>query len=456
MSRLVQKKHLATGLKALQTISQYRLGIFIVLCLTLGGTSQDIVTPKLPLYLLSLFVIGWSLAVINSNSRIWELKTLIGLFAVFVMLFILHLVPLPPDIWTKLPQRGVVQQGFELMEMELPWLPLSLMPERTLFSLFDFLPPFAVICLVGVLASAQEIKNSLWIITGFAAASVVLGIVQVSGAFDSLYFYDFTNEKSPVGFFSNINHQASFLLMVLPFAIYLLLESTSLWARRNYPPAKLGFGFIFGFAIIIGILLAGSGASYVLIIPVFLGALLICRPFMKIKRAYIYIIAGIFILGIVIDSIFFGGVFEDLLAQFVVTEEGGRRSMFSTTLAAAKDFFPFGSGAGSFENTYKLYEQPGRTTIPHAHNEYVELLLEFGLAGIALGGAFLVWWITVIWRVLKSPLKSSVLARCASLSTASVFIHSIADYPIRTIGLSVLVVFCLCIMVLYRDTEHQI
>lgn len=57
-----------------------------------------------------------------------------------------------------------------------------------------------------------------WTIPLLGAASALLGLAQVfTGDQSPLYLYDFTSRGLPAGFFSNFNHQASFLLMCLPF-----------------------------------------------------------------------------------------------------------------------------------------------------------------------------------------------------------------------------------------------
>ena len=55
--------------------------------------------------------------------------------------------------------------------------------------------------------------------------------------------------------------------------------------------------------------------------------------------------------------------------------------ILSTTSRALRDFMPFGSGLGSFQSVYQLYEKPDAghdDYVVHAHNDYVELALELG------------------------------------------------------------------------------
>ena len=167
--------------------SFFRLSVFLLLCLILGGTSQDIVDPKLPIYLASLIIIGCCLSVVKIDSKIWRLKTLVILWCMFVIVQLAYLIPLPPSIWTELNGRDTIVQGFEIIGAELPWLPLSVTPEKTLFSLFDFLPPLALILLMGTVVTPREFKVALWSLGAFVIISVVIGMMQVGGATTMYY-----------------------------------------------------------------------------------------------------------------------------------------------------------------------------------------------------------------------------------------------------------------------------
>ena len=115
--------------------SSFRLSLFLILCFILGGTSQDIVPPKLVLYLISLLLIGVCLSVMTMKSNIWKMKPLVGILGAFLIIYALYLVQLPPSIWSGLPGRDVIAQGYQTLGVDLPWLPLSTTPEKTFFSL---------------------------------------------------------------------------------------------------------------------------------------------------------------------------------------------------------------------------------------------------------------------------------------------------------------------------------
>src|SRR5690606_33520132 len=140
----------------------------------------------------------------------------------FFLLVALQLVPLPPEIWSALPGRKVLVEGFEALNACLPELPLSMAPEETILALPRFLTPLAGVAVAAKTPGRTLTTYLLRTLVIIAAASVMLGLAQVFSGRDSpFYFYAFTNWGQPVGFMANANHQASFLLRILPFAAVL-------------------------------------------------------------------------------------------------------------------------------------------------------------------------------------------------------------------------------------------
>ena len=130
-----------------------------------------------------------------------------------------------------------------------------------------------------------------------------------------------------------------------------------------------------------------------------------------------------------------------------------RAEMARTTAAAARDFFPFGSGLGSFRAVYPVYENPDtvdRVATNHAHNDFLELALETGLPGIAVILAFLAWWTMTAGKVWRSP-GSRPYRRAAVIASAAILLHSLVDYPLRTAALSCVFAMCLALMVVRKS-----
>lgn len=426
-------------------LARFRLSVFLIMCFVLGGTSQDIVRPKLVLYLVSLVIIGGCLTSMTMKSRIWKMKSLIGILGVFFLSFLLYLVPLPPSLWSGLPGRDFIAQGFQTLGAEIPWLPLSTTPEKTFFSLFDFLPPFALIMLMGTVVKAKELKTAFWCVGAFVIVSVTLGILQVSSVNSDLYLYDITNNRSAVGFFSNANHLGVFLLMTIPFAMCLSNFSEYHISEFNKGQA---LSVICILAALIGVGTSGSLGSYLLIIPVLTATYFIWSPRIKKNSIYLFGIFGSLVGAFLFDLLLWGNLQQEILDKFTSIDATTRQTMFSNTYDIAQRFFPFGSGPGSFSDVYRLVEEAGRKTIPHAHNDYIEILSEFGVFGLAWMILGMLWITKNIWIAFRSKQPSNKIAKYISIAIATVLVHSVVDYSMRTISVMTLMVLCLCVLTL--------
>jgi O-antigen ligase len=121
--------------------------------------------------------------------------------------------------------------------------------------------------------------------------------------------------------------------------------------------------------------------------------------------------------------------------------EDNRLDFWPTVWTAAQAYFPWGAGLGTFKEAYELVEPLGALRalfVNHAHNEYLEVMIEAGLPGLLLVSAVLIWVGRVSWRVWLSPGGHPASARLASICLVLVILHSLVDYPARTMAISIL------------------
>lgn len=434
-----------------RVLSNFRLSFFLILCFILGGTSQDVVAPKLPLYLFSLVIIGACLMVLNRSSALWKLKGLMLIFGALFIGHLIYLIPLPPEIWSNLPGREFVAQGYSTLGAELPWLPLTMTPEKTLFSVFDYFPAIALVLMIGTVVSSNEIRLAFATIGIFGICIVILGIFQVSRITEILHFYSFTNEKTAVGFFSNSNHYGIFLLMLIPIAMCAFNYVQSFYQEEaNH---RLTFSIICIFASLMGIGASGSLGANLLIFPTLAAIFYIWSSSAKKKNIYligmIASIAAVFLF----DMFVWGNLKQELLGKFTSIEPSTRQIMFENSYHMSKTFFPFGTGPGSFADVYRLVEQAGRKTIPHAHNDYIEMVSEYGIFGVFWMLMALIWIGKNIFKAMFYRAKSNRLAQYMSVCIVIPLIHSVFDYSLRTISVMTLFIFCLSILTLSNQNS---
>jgi O-antigen ligase len=142
-------------------------------------------------------------------------------------------------------------------------------------------------------------------------------------------------------------------------------------------------------------------------------------------------VLGFFALGLAGFLLYTGT--EPLIKRFSTGEVsfGDRAVVWKGTLSAFRDFPVFGTGLGTFEHVFKLYQPAGLQNIyEHAHNDYLELLLETGIAGVLAAAAFIY---VVLWETFRysSNGKTSYLRAGFICSLLTVAVHSLVDFNLH-------------------------
>ena len=68
---------------------------------------------------------------------------------------LIQLIPLPPWLWTALPNRQPSAETFDILGQAVPWMPISVSPKATWLSALSLLPPLAIF-LCTLLLSYRE------------------------------------------------------------------------------------------------------------------------------------------------------------------------------------------------------------------------------------------------------------------------------------------------------------
>lgn len=419
--------------------------LFLLACLLLGGASAGGLVANLLLQLVAIILLSWVSWHVIHNGIPRSIRAPIILLGLLITVALVQLIPLPPSVWTALPGREAVVDGFRLLGVTLPWLPLALAPHNAVASLLWLLPAIAVFLLIIVLGAFRG-RTVAGVIVGVAVLSVALGAVQIVGG-GSGYIYEVTNRGAAVGFFANSNHNATLLLVSIPFLA--ALQKALLRRRRSSRNVSaIRVAVAGGYAVIlVGLLINASLAGLGLAVPVVLGTWLVFgspRPALR-KAGVGLAVAGT--LGVLL-AIASGSFGDNLFAPEEAQAEASRQVIFARTWEAAQVYLPFGSGIGSFEAIYPSFEPlegVSRFYVNHAHNDWLELLLETGLAGAALAALFLAWWIVRL-RAIWGADEREPFAQAAVIASATIMVHSLVDYPLRTAGLSAVFAMCLGLM----------
>lgn len=425
--------------------------VYLLACLVLGGSAQGI-WANMVLQLAGIAILAWAAGSATGEVTAGPARQLLILAMLGLGLVMLQLLPLPPAIWTHLGGRALVAEGYRILGLGMPWIPLSLTPARSLDSMFGIIPPLAIFIVIVRL----DAYRPAWLVAALLAgtiAGVLLGVLQVAVggniASSHWYLYPAASYGLATGFFANANHMASLLVCTLPFLAALV--SSARGPNRQRSSAILLGAAVAALLVLAGIGLNHSLAVYGLTLPVLVASVMILLPSRSRWRRRTFIV-GALLLVLAIAGIATNVIHLAALGDAGTSVES-RQEMLGTTARALRDFLPWGSGLGSFQSVYRLYENPtlvNGTYVIHAHNDYAELALELGVAGILLILLFLLWWIRQV-KSAWTDRAAGPFARAASVASAAILTHSLVDFPLRTAAISAVFAMCLALLVERRS-----
>ncbi|MDQ0390670.1 O-antigen ligase family protein [Labrys monachus] len=371
-------------------------------------------------------------------------------------------IPLPPSVWMHLPARETVIQAFTLTGQKPGWMPSSVLPEATASAALSLIPPFALFWGTRLLGTAHR-RSLIIAILVFAAFSVFFGMAQLAGGQHSrLRLFENTNADDAVGFFANRNHFAALLYVSLLFVSAWAIDTglTISNARRRSRltgprvlvlMASVTLMFLLATAQIMTRSRAGVGLTIVALLGIVVLTLLDDRNRRRRTSLVLFLVA---IAAVVVFTAQFG--FSRFANRFASDPLADARIVFAhTTIEAAKAYFPFGSGVGTFPSVYPMFEKPAQLLANiyanHAHDDFLEVWLESGLAGILALAAlafWIVWRSSKVWRS-RDPWNMPIdilLMRATTIAVGLLGVHSIVDYPLRTTALMSLMAVCCALL----------
>ena len=369
------------------------------------------------------------------NARKFStLKVGFSVLAAIALFVAMQLVPLPVWLWSALPGREPFLEAAKIAEISQPWRPIAIAPDLAIGSFLALLFPLAALTILIKLPE-DDYRFFLIAMICVMITSSVIGIAQfIQKGQDIFHWYTVMNTGLPTGMFANRNHQAIFLAMGLPcIASWISLSSTK--------SLNIIFSFIAVSIIIFTIILSESRAGIlILILNIFLSLFLMKKFLGNSIKWFNLLIVTVFTLAIFIAL--------QWMNLFTVGERFSstnfdelRFQIIPIIVTLCWRFFPVGSGFGSFEVIYRMIEPfnlLGPEYLNHAHNDFLELVLEGGLVALFAISLFLIIWIRRVISIWSSQYKSNifVFGCLGSILTGNLLLASIFDYPVRTPMLS--------------------
>ena len=419
-----------------------------------GGGSPSPIT-ELALELLAMLILLAWLTLPSCRDQWRRVPVPARLIAgIMVALPLLQLIPLPPAVWQALPGRELQREALALVDLDQTWRPISLAPQRTLASLLSLLPPLLMLTMAATLDRSGRMRL-IWVVLIVGVASLLLGALQLTGG-DASPSHLYGDVRAVLtGFQANRNSTADFLLVAMlgvPMLVRSLVDRHRLPGSRLLVLGLTGGGLA---TFALGVALTGSRSGIMLLPIPFAASLWLLHNWLPLERRHA--LTGLAVLGTM-------GVLTLLLARnspvlaavlqrFDFSNEL-RPQIWRDALYVAQTHFPVGVGMGNFTPALLIGEQleAVRPFLPNrAHNDYLELVVEAGIAGIAAFSA--ASWLVLRegWRAWHDPARGGAgLVVFATCGLTVVALHSVVDYPLRSMSMACLGAVCVGLLMAPR------
>jgi O-antigen ligase len=284
------------------------------------------------------------------------------------------------------------------------------------------------------------------VIFGFILA--VFGIIQYATWNGKIYWFKapLSPHASSFGPFVNRNHFAGFIGMIIPFSLGLTLMSRGVEKKVMYAFLGIVMAIALFFTLSRGGIISFFAGLFVFSLFTF------TRNMSKITLLPVFLF--IFVLAV---YLLFFGISSSLVEKFIHSETSSQSRFIAWqgTLSAFRDFPIFGSGFGTFQHIFKAYQpETLRMYWAHAHNDYLEFLLELGIVGMGIAGIF---FFVVARRIMKIRWKGGegYLGAALFASIATMAIHSVVDFNLHIPSNAMLFFMVLGLAVSSRRRDNQ-
>ena len=357
---------------------------------------------------IAILVLLWSIhSVIIRRWRI-EIDGIVVALGGMILLSVVQLVPLPIQV-VRVVSPAAARLHETLRPAESERLPgettstprpltavLSVEPESTKNFAVRAIAILLLYCAVrNWLATRGALKRMAWggMITGVALSLLALG--QFFSPTPNKIYWTFLSQSDPFGPFPDHNHYASYMALCVGWTLALLLGqmATSGNSRGGYPAGPLEFltkPAAFAAAIALGLMLLGvlfslsrGGTISVFVVAIAVWFFFLSSRMGRGSRIYLLV----FSLAVGGGALYFG--IKPLENRFhsTLSKADDRLPLWRGALSQVPGFYLFGSGNGTFQPVEPLARVPRDITFvfyKHAHNEYIEALVEGGICRFAL------------------------------------------------------------------------
>ncbi len=294
-------------------------------------------------------------------------------------------------------------------------------------SFFILLACAGCFLLARPLSSSESTPGVIKILCFAGAVYILMGLFQIAGFIPHGWWRPAPFMASG---FVNHNHFAAYLELLLPFSC--LFWIAPLPGEGFFSRA---FSILASLLITIGIVLSCSRGAW---LSLTVSSLVLGTAALRQKnlswnwRKLLLPVFFLLMIGTVICQPPIRARFSSLLAISEDTSAQMREKMWRGTWNLIKENPVMGQGAGSFIYSFPRHRPAGLYRLTnYAHNEYLQVVAEFGVIGLVITSCIAVFVLIRMFRLSQSGSTAwkKGLGWAGLLSFASVALHSTVDFP---------------------------
>ncbi len=343
------------------------------------------------LFLWLIVLIERGIIVIPQHAK--RLKWLLILMIISLFYAAFQMLELPIDFFKSISPAHVDINNELIILGKIDSLTISVDHYKTYTYILKLAAYYAIFWICIVLLNTQ--KRVFYLLLAIALGGTIQATLSIATALGD--WYTSLNTSGEIftgaisGSFVNYNHFAAYLNMCivaltgLIFFSRMEINNEHRNSRRSYKTPMWQVHYSIYFAILIAAMImthSRAGAMALLLAFIFAFLLILSNPVYRKKylRAFngLWVIAFIIVLwtgyGFLVSEL------KNTSSEYVL-----RWDMLQLSWKVLEDFWLLGVGAGNYTALIPLYETSFfGFYIDHAHNDYIELLVEQGVLGFAI------------------------------------------------------------------------
>jgi tetratricopeptide (TPR) repeat protein len=385
----------------------------------------------------------------KKETYLYEIPGIIPIL-VLLGLILFQLMPLPPGVIRSLsPETYEIYKKTIFMVDPDALVSLSINKKATLA---EFLRFASYVCMyvltIQLLKDKDNLQKTVIAIAIFVSLLSLFAILQHFLPNDRIFWIrELTRGGKPFGPYVNRNHYAGLIGMIFPvlMGLFLFYKPHVLFKsfRKNlielFSLQKTNIFVLIGFSLVLAassvfLTLSRSGIISLGISTIVFGLMVLAKA--EDRKAGLIVVIIFFLIVITVGWFGWSPIIERFsgIKNAEIFKVEDRFIHWKDSENIIKDFFAAGTGFGTFVHIYPAYRSVVRDLVlEHAHNDYMELIIEGGFVAIVLFSWFLA---ELFYKSYKAFTKrrerySVYISKGSIAGIISILIFSFTDFNLH-------------------------